>query len=154
TELRQGFGQLGETGLDGAAIPEAAAELHVDAVGAGVLGNDQQFLHAGLYEALGFTHDVANGPAHEIGPHRVDDAEAAAVVAAFGDFQVVVVTWGQLHALRGNEVNVRVVLAPRRSGFVHSTHHLFVLLGPGHSQDRGVNLANQAFFHPHAARHD
>ena len=40
-ELRQGRAQLGHTRFDGPTIPEAAAKLDVNPIGAGVLGNNE-----------------------------------------------------------------------------------------------------------------
>ena len=49
------------------------------------------------------------GPRHEVAAHRRDDAERAAVVAAFGDLQVRVVLRRELDALRRHEVGERIV---------------------------------------------
>src|SRR5690606_34038742 len=126
----------------------------VDAVGAGVLRDDQQLLHARLHQALGFAHDVADGAADQIAAHGRNDAEAAAVVAAFGNLQVGVMPRRELDPLRRHEVDVGIVVAFGRGGFVHGAHHLFLLLGAGDGQHRGVDLADEVFLDAHAAGDD
>ena len=140
--------------LDWAAVPEAAAELHIDAVGAGVLRDDEQFLHACLHEAFRFTHDVADGAADQVAAHGRNDAEAATVIAAFRDLQVGIVARRQLHALRRHEVYVGIVIALGRHGVMDGAHDLFVLLGARNGQHGRVDFADEAFFHAHASRHD
>ena len=70
---------------------------------------DQQLLHAGLHQVLGLLHHLADRAAHEVAAHRRDDAEGAAVVAAFGDLQVRVVPRRELDALRRHQVDERIV---------------------------------------------
>ncbi len=98
-ELGQLLAQGHHAGLDRHAVVEAGAVLDVDAVGGGVLGDDQDLLHAGLFQALGLGQYLADGAAHQIPAHGGDDAEGAAVVAAFGNLQIGVMTGGQLDAL-------------------------------------------------------
>ena len=112
-----------------AACPESRAVSEIRAVGAGVLRDDQQFLDAGLHQALRLLHDLADRPAREIAAHRRDDAEAAAVIAALGDLQIGVVARRQPDALRRHQVDERVVR--RRQLLVHRAHHLLVGVRPG-----------------------
>ena len=58
---------------------------------------------------------------HQIAAHRGNDAEGAAVVAAFGDLQIGVVLRRELDALRRNQVGVRIVRL--RQVRVHRLHH-------------------------------
>ncbi len=152
--LGQGRTEFGHARLHRAAVPEAAAVLHVHAIGAGVLRNHQQFLHAGLDQALGLVEHVAHRSADQVAAHRRDDAETAAVVAAFRNLQIGVVARRELHALRRHQVQVGVVVLPGRRGLVHGAHDLFVLLRPGHRQHAGVHVADHRFLHAHAACHD
>jgi hypothetical protein len=81
-------------GLHRAAFPEAGAELDVDPVGARVLADHQQLLHAGFEQALRFAEHIADRSRDQVAAHARDDAERAAVVAAFADLEVGVVAWG------------------------------------------------------------
>ncbi|KAG0929904.1 hypothetical protein G6F31_017194 [Rhizopus arrhizus] len=150
----QGQTELGHTGLDRAAVPETAAEFHVHAVGTGVLRDHQHFLHAGLDQALGLAQHIAHRTADQVAAHRRDDAEAAAVIAAFGNLQVGVVARRELDALRRHQVQVGVVVLLGRGGVVHGAHHLFILLGTGHRQHAGVHLADRRFLTAHTAGDD
>src|SRR3989344_8127449 len=102
-QAAEGFAQLGHAGFHRRAVPETGAVFHVDAVGAGVLGDHQQFFNAGFDQALGFVQHIAHRAADQLAAHRRDDAEAATVVAAFGNLQVRVVARGQLDALRRHQ---------------------------------------------------
>ena len=77
-----------------------------------------------LHEPLGFAQHLVDAAAREAPAHRGDDAEAAAVVAAFRDLQVRVVARRQPHALRRQQVEERLVL--RRQVLVHRADHLLV----------------------------
>jgi hypothetical protein len=92
---------------------EAGAVLDVDAVGAGVLRDHQQFLDAGLGQHLGLAQHLADRPRHQVAAQRGNDAEAAAVVAAFGNLQVGVVVGRQADALRRHQVDEGVVRGGR-----------------------------------------
>src|SRR5690606_18619277 len=153
-EFGQGRTELGHARPDRPAVPEAAAVLDVHAVGAGVLRNDQQLLDAGLHQALGLVQDLAHRPADQVAAHGRDDAEAAAVVAAFGNLQVGVVARRELDALRRHQVDIRVVVRLRRRGLVHRAYHFFILLRAGHRQHAGMDLADDRFLDAHAAGDD
>ena len=66
-----------------ALAPDAGRVLDVEAVGAGVLRDDQQLLHAGLDQLLGLAEHLADRPRDEVAAQIRDDAEAAAVIATF-----------------------------------------------------------------------
>src|SRR6185369_1953792 len=87
-ELGQRLAQLLEARLDRLAAPETGAVLDIDAVGAGVLRNDQDLFYAGPSQVLGLGQHVADRPRNQRATQRGDDAEGAAVVAAFGNLQV------------------------------------------------------------------
>ncbi len=85
-QLRQLFAQADHAGFHRLAVVEAGAVLHVHAVGRGVLGDHQQLFHARIRQTFGFGQHFANRTAHQIATHGRDDAEGAAVVAAFRNF--------------------------------------------------------------------
>ena len=97
------FGQLlaeaNHAGFHRLAVMEAHAVLHINAVSGSVLRNHQQLFNASIDQAFRLGEHVANRPAHQIATHRRNDAESAAVVTAFGNFQVSVVARRQFHAL-------------------------------------------------------
>ena len=92
--------QLGHAALERPAAPEAGAVFHVHAIGAGVLRDHQQFLHARVDQVLRFLHHIADRAADQIAAQTGDDAEGAAVVAAFGNFHVGVMFRREADALR------------------------------------------------------
>src|SRR5690554_2676486 len=149
-EFAQCLAHLGHAGLDRTTVPETGAVLDIHAIGAGVLGNDQHFLHSSLDQTLRLAQHLAHRPADQLAAHRGNDAEAAAVVAAFGNLQVGVVARGQLDTLRRHQVDQRVVLGARRHHLVHSADYLLVLLGTGYCQYAGVHITDGALLHPHA----
>jgi hypothetical protein len=135
------------------AIPEQARLVfHVDAVGAGVLRDDQQFLHTGLGEFFGLAQHVSGWARDEVAAERRDDAEGAAVVAALGNLEIGVVARCQLHALRRQQVDERVVCG--RRCLVHGGHDAFVGLRPGDGEHVRVLLADQFGRRAHAAGDD
>ncbi len=107
------------------AVPEQARLVfHVDAVGAGVLRDDQQFLDARLGQLFRLAQHVGGRARDQIAAQRRDDAEGAAVVAALGNLQIGVVARRQLDALRRQQVEERIVR--RRRGLVHRRHDAFI----------------------------
>ncbi len=78
------------------ALPEPGPVLDVHAVGAGVLRDDQQFPDARLHQVFRFREHLADRARDEVAAHRRNDAERAAMVAAFADLQIRVVRRRQL----------------------------------------------------------
>ncbi len=68
-ELGQLFAQGHHAGLDRHAVVETGAVLDVHAVGGSVLGDHQDLLHAGLFQAFGLGQHFADGTAHQIPAH-------------------------------------------------------------------------------------
>ncbi len=64
-EFGQRLAQFLQARLDRTPAEEAGAVFHIDAVGAGVLRDDQQLAHAGFGEVLRFGEHVADRPADE-----------------------------------------------------------------------------------------
>ena len=109
--------------------PLARRVFNVEAVGGGVLRDDQQFLHAGLHQFLGFAQHVGGRARHEIAAQRRNDAERAAIIAALGNLQIGVVPRRELDAFRRHQIEERIVL--RRQCAMHRIDHAFVLLRAG-----------------------
>jgi hypothetical protein len=105
-----------------APAPAALGVLQVHAVGAGVLRDHQQFLDAAAHQLLGLAQHLVDRARHQVAAHRRDDAEAATVVAAFGNLQVRVVPRRRASARRRrHQVHEGIVL--RRLLRVHRVHH-------------------------------
>ncbi|MCY1413594.1 hypothetical protein D9M71_290270 [compost metagenome] len=153
-QAAQCFAQFEHAGLDRATVPEVGLVFDVHAIGAGVLGDHQDLLDPGLDQALGLAQHFTHRAADQLAAHRRDDAEAAAVVAAFGNLQVGVVARGQLDALWRHQVDQRVVVLARRHDFVHGIDHLLVLLRTGHREHARVHVTDVAFLDTHAAGDD
>ena len=134
------------------AAPRAFGITYVEAVGARVLRDDQQLLDACADQPLSLPHDVADRAARELAPQMRDDAEAAGVVAAFGDLQIGVVARGKPDALRRQQIEEGIVRA--RHGLVHVLHHRFVLLGPGYGEHARMDRENAIQLDPEAAGDD
>jgi hypothetical protein len=95
----------------------------IQSVGAGVLRDHQQFAHPGFDQTPGLVEDLADRAADQIAAQTGDDAEAAAMVAAFRDLQIGIVPRRQPHALRRDETGEGIVR--RRQMGMHGGHHLF-----------------------------
>ncbi len=134
--------ELDEARAQRPAVPEAGAVLQVDAVGAGVLADDEQLLDAGVEQPARLAEHVADRARDEVAAHRGDDAEGAAVVAALADLEVGVVRRRQLDALRRHEVDVGVVRA--RQVRVHGVDHLLGRVRAGDGQHLRVRLPHEA----------
>ena len=120
-----------------AAAPLARRVFDVEPVGGSVLRDDQQFLDAGRDQPFRLAQHVGGGARHEIAAQPRDDAERAAVVAAFGNLQIRVMPRRQLDAFRRHQIEERIV--PRRHRAMHRIDHAFILLRPGdreHVRDR------------------
>ena len=151
-QLAERGDQIAHARPDRPAAPEIGAVAKVHAVGAGVLRYHQQLLHPGLHEALGLAHHLARGPGDERPAHRGNDAEAAVVVAAFGDLQVGVVARRELDPLRRNEVGERIV-RPRELR-MHRAHHLLERVRAGHREHARMGAGDDVALGAEAAGHD
>ena len=90
-ELAERASEIEEFRPQLAALPLARGIPDVDAVGRGILGDDQQLLHPGGDQPLGFAQNVGGRARDQVAAQPRDDAEGAAVVAAFGNLQIGVV---------------------------------------------------------------
>ena len=131
-EVAQFLGHVVELRAHLAAVELRRPILDVDAIGAGVLADDQQFLDAGLDQPLGLVEHRGHGAGNEIAADRGDDAEGAAVVAALGNLQIGIVPRRQVQALRRHQIEARVM--QRRKRLVHGTHDRLVLVRAGYRE--------------------
>src|SRR6056297_2530743 len=122
-QLGQFADKVVHTGLDFPALPVVGLVARVDAVGAGVLADDQQFAHAAIDQLLGFLQHHADGPADQVAAHGRNDAEPAAMVAAPGYLEIGIVSGRQLESAGRNQVDVRVVRS-RQMGVDRAEHRL------------------------------
>ena len=137
-EFGQRLAQLLQARLDRAAAPEAHAVLEVNAIGGSVLRDDEDFLDPGFGQVLCFLQHVADRPTDQRAAHRRDDAEGAAVVAAFGNLDVSVVLRRQADTLRRHQAGKRIVRL-RQMG-VHVVHHLVGGMRAGDGQHRRMRV--------------
>ncbi len=135
------------------AIPPGACGIfQINAVGRGVLRDDKQFLDAGVHQLLGLAQDVVGRTRHQIAAQLRNNAKAAAVVAAFGYFQIGVMPRRQLDALRRHQVNMRVM--DRRQRAMHRFEHALILLRSGDRQYAGVGGLDLLGLRAHATGDD
>ena len=153
TQLRQLFAQADHAGFYRRAVVKAGAMLHIDAVGGGILRDNQQLFDAGIGQAFGFGQHFTNRTADKVAAHRRDNAEGAAMVTAFGNFQVGVMTWRELHALFRHQAQERVVFRLRRI-VMDMLQNLFIAVRPGYLQHFRMHFANLVFFRAQAAGHN
>ena len=144
--------EVDESAPDLPAAPGLRAVFEVGAVRARVLGNDEKLADACIAQADRLVQDLVDRAAHEVAAHRRDDAEAAAVIAAFRDLEVSVVPRRQSHALRRHEVHERVV--PGRQVLMNGADDFFVGVRAGDLEDRGMPLRDLLGLRTEAAGHD
>ncbi|EGG98582.1 Putative membrane-associated oxidoreductase [gamma proteobacterium IMCC2047] len=137
------------------AVDKVEFVFGVYTIGAGVLRNDQQFLYAAFHQLFSFFYHAADGAADKIATHGGDDAEGATVVAAFGNFQVGVVTWCELNALWWHEIGERVVLGYRHH-FMNGIDDLAVIGWAADTEYTGLSSFDGigVYTFTHAARDD
>ena len=146
-------GEVGHVGADFAAVAQLVGRvLQVEAVGAGVLADDQQFLGPGGDQFLGLAEDGVGAAADEVAAQGRDDAEGAAVIAALGNLDVAVVARGELEPGLGDQVDVG--RGDRRGGLVDGGDDLLILLRAGDGQHVGEAGADELGLVPQAAGDD
>ena len=143
-QLAQLLAQRQHAGLHRGTVIEAGTVLDVSAIGRGVLRNHQQLFDTGLFQTLGFGQHFTDRTAHQITAQRRNDAEGAAMVAAFGDLQIGIVTRGELDALRRHQAGERIVGWLRYIA-VHMLQHLLIGVRAADLQHLGVNGADLIF---------
>ena len=78
-DKRARYDQFGHAALVRTAIVERGAVFQVDAVGAGVLRNHQQFLDARFGQQFRLAQHLVGRPRHQIAAQRRNDAERTAL---------------------------------------------------------------------------
>ena len=139
-------------GADFAVFPRPRLVADVDAIGRGVLADDQQLLGARGDQLLGLAQDRVGAAADEVAAQVRDDAEGAAVVAALGDLQIAVVARRQLEPGLGHQVDERV--RDRRRGLVDRGDDFLILLRAGDREHVREAGADDVGFLAHAAGDD
>src|SRR5690606_6897303 len=115
-----------DLGADFAVVPRAPCVADTDARGARTLREDAPAPSACLHQPLRLTQHIARWTGDEVDPQMGNDAERAAIVAAFRDLQIGVMTRSELEPLRRNEVEAGVV--PGRHRLVNGLDDGFVFL--------------------------
>ncbi len=133
-EFAELFTQLVQPGLHRPAFDETAAVFDIDAIGAGVLRDHQQFLDPGGGEKLGLAQHFAERPRDQIAAQAGDDAETATMVAAFGNLQVGVMIGRQPNTLRRHQIDEGIMPGRWRQMRMHGLHHFLRRVRPGHRQ--------------------
>ena len=151
-ELAELAGEIGHVRRDLAALPQPRLLADVDAVGRGVLADDQQLLRARRDQLLGLAQDRVGAAADEVAAQARDDAEGAAVVAALGNLQIAVVARGQLEA--GVRHQVEIGDGRDRRGVMDRADHLLILMRAGDREHVGEARADDLGFLAHAAGDD
>ncbi len=139
-KLRQPLAQRLHAGLVQAVPPRTLGIFQVHTVGRGVLRHHQQFLDATAHQPLGFAQHFIDRTRDQIAAHRGNDAEAAPVIAAFGNLEIRVMARRQLDAVVRHQIHERVVT--RRQRGMHCLHDALVVLRAGYRQHLRVRLAN------------
>ncbi len=116
-ELAELAHEIDEFGAHRAIGEQAFGIGKIASIGAGVLGNDEDFLHARCDELFRLAQNLRRGPRDEIAAQLRNDAEGTAIAAAFRDLQIGVMPRRELHALRRHEIEER--LMRRRDGLMH-----------------------------------
>ena len=141
TEFGKRLAKFAQAGFDRPAAKKTHTIFDINAIGAGVLRDHQQFANARLGQISGFLQNIANRPADQRSAHRRDDAEGAAMIAAFGNFQVGKMLRRQFDALRRNKAGIGVMRL-RQVG-MNMVQHLIGCVRPGNRQDLRMCAADQ-----------
>ena len=149
--LPQPPGQGLDVGAQGLPTPDIGAIAQVQAIGAGILGDDEQFPHPGLHQARRLVQDLADGAADQVAPQAGDDAKGTAMVAAFRDLEIGIMAGGQLDPLGGHQAG-EGVMGGRHLGMDRG-HDLGKGLGASNGQDLGMGVPDQVRARPQAAGH-
>ena len=106
----------------------------------------------GAHQPLGFRQDAGGGTRHQVAADLGDDAEGAAVVAAFGNLQIGVVARGEPQAAFGHQVHELV--GHGRQVVVNGADHAFILMRAGDGEDAGMGLPDQVLLDAEATGND
>ena len=145
-------GEIGHVRHDLAALPHPRFLADIHAISRGVLADDQQLLGPRRDQLLRLLEDRVGAPADEIAAQARDDAEGAAMVAAFGDLQIAVMAGRQLQPRVGHQVQIGA--GRHRRGDMDGADHLLILVRPGDGEHVGEALADDVGFLAEAAGDD
>jgi len=152
TQLAKLAGQIGDMAAHLAVFPRVHVVFAVQPVGAGVLTDDQQFLHACLDQLFSLAQHGMGGAGRQFSAHVGDDAELALVIAALGNLEIAVMARCQADAGRGQKIDKGV--GRGRHGAVDGVQHLFVLVGACDGKDIWMVFADIIRLRPQTAGHD
>jgi hypothetical protein len=124
----------------------------IDAIGAGVLRDDEQFAGAGRNQLFRLAQAGIDPAAGEPAAQAGDDAEAARMVAALGNLEVAVVPGRQLDIGLRDQID-EGALAWRGMG-VDRGDHLLILVRAGDREHLRMRGADRLGVLAHASRHD
>src|SRR5690606_11114508 len=154
-QLAQFAREVGHVRAYGMALPQPLLVPDVDAVGAGVLADDEQLARTCRDQLFGFPKHGVDSPTGKLPTQLRDDAEGAGVIAAFGNLQIAVVPRGELYPglvrLR-DQVDERPL--GRWRGVVYRVDHLLVLVRARHCEHLREACADHVGFLTHAAGDD
>ena len=148
-EFGQCLAQLLQARLDRAAAIEAGTVLHIDAISARILRDDQQLAHAGLGQILRLLQHIADRPADQGPAQGRNDAEGATVIASFGNLQIGKVLRRELHTLRRHQTGEGIVWL--RQMLMHMLKHFVGGMRAGDRQHLGMRAAHQILLGTQAA---
>ena len=117
-----------------------------------VLRNDQQLFGASGNKLLRLTQHSVNPAACKLSTQGRNNAERAAMVAAFGNFQIAVMARRKLQSAFRYKINERT--ARRRCRFMDRRYDSLILMRARNRQNIGKAGADDIGFVAHAARHD
>ena len=134
------------------AVAVGLGVLDIDAVGRGVLADDQQFPDPVLHQLFGLAHHRMGGARLQTPAHVRDDAELALVVTALGNLEIAVMARCQADARGGQQVDEWIGAGWHRG--VHGIENLLVLVRAGHRQNPGMRAGDIIGLGPETAGDD
>ncbi|SPU65696.1 Uncharacterised protein [Brucella neotomae] len=123
-----------------AVLPHGFLILDIEAIGARILRDDENFLHTRLNQFFSFAQHFVDRTRDQIAAQCRNDAEGTTVGAAFGNLQIGIMARGELHALRRHKIDKWVMGG--RGNLVHRIHHAFIGLRAGDGEHIRMPLAD------------
>ncbi len=151
-EFAEFAGEIEEACINLAVVEFACGVFDIHAVGRRVLRDDQHSLVPAFTSFSASRSTSAMGRGDEIAAQLRNDAERAAMIAAFGNLQIGVVARRELDALRRQKIEVRVVFAAERHDAASSP--LSYCCGSRDRQHTGIGLFDRFGLGAHAPGDD
>ncbi len=151
-KLAEFAGEVGHVRTHFMTLPFARLVPDIDAIGRGVLADHQQLLRPCRDELFSLAQHRVDAAADELAAQIGDDAEGAAVIAAFADLQIAVVARCELQPAFGDQINEWPL--SRRRRLVDRVDNLFILMRAGDREDVGETRPNDLRLVAHAAGDD